>query len=145
MAVTIIDKGIQIAGSSGRVIAFMAVKIRDPDTGKSVGPNQLGEICVKGPLVMLGYYNDEKATKETFTSDGWLKTGDLAYYDDEKYFYVVDRLKELIKYKGFQVIITALHFLLNKTFIFIMIISQTFIISGQLFFKLTNIPIVYPL
>lgn len=52
---------------------------------------------------MVGYYGNEKATKESFTSDGWLKTGDLGYYDEEGYFYIVDRLKELIKYKGFQV------------------------------------------
>lgn len=103
LAVTLIEKGDQRPGSSGRVVNHMALKLRDPDTGKSLGPHQVGEICVKGPLVMMGYYNNEKATAESFTSDGWLKTGDLAYYDDEKYFYIVDRLKELIKYKGFQV------------------------------------------
>lgn len=90
-------------GSSGTVITYTAVKVRDPETGKSLGPNQLGEICVKGPSVMKGYIRNPQATRDTFTSDGWLKTGDLGYYDEDKYFFIVDRLKELIKYKGFQV------------------------------------------
>ncbi|KAJ8974588.1 hypothetical protein NQ317_014793, partial [Molorchus minor] len=103
LGVTVMDKGVSRPGSSGKVVSYMSCKIRDPETGKSLGSNQVGELCFKGPMVMMGYYNDEKATRETFTSDGWLKTGDLGYYDDEKFFYVVDRLKELIKYKGFQV------------------------------------------
>lgn len=97
----------QKLGSCGKVASFLSCKVRDPETGKTLGPNQTGELCVKGPLIMMGYYNDEKATKETFTPDGWLKTGDLGYYDDDKYFFIVDRLKELIKYKGYQVIPTV--------------------------------------
>ncbi|XP_023312903.1 luciferin 4-monooxygenase-like, partial [Anoplophora glabripennis] len=102
-AVTIADKENQKPGSCGKVGTFMTCKVRDPETGKSLGPNQTGELCCKGPFIMMGYYNDEKATRETFTSDGWLKTGDLGYYDEEGNFYIVDRLKELIKYKGYQV------------------------------------------
>lgn len=52
---------------------------------------------------MKGYYNDEKATAATIDKDGWLHSGDVGYYDEQGYFYIVDRLKELIKYKGFQV------------------------------------------
>lgn len=52
---------------------------------------------------MLGYYNNSLATKEAFTKNGWFRTGDLGYYDEEEYIFIVDRLKELIKYKGFQV------------------------------------------
>lgn len=101
------ERNVVRPGSVGKVIPFMSVKIRDPETGKSLGPNQVGEICVKGPQVMKGYYNNPQATRETFTSDGWLRTGDLAYYDNEQYFYIVDRLKELIKYKGYQVCICS--------------------------------------
>ncbi|KAJ8924339.1 hypothetical protein NQ315_007135 [Exocentrus adspersus] len=103
LAITLLAQGEQRPGSCGRVITFMSCKVRDPETGKALGPNTVGELCFKGPMVMAGYYNDEKATKETFTPDGWLRTGDLGYYDKEKYFYIVDRMKELIKYKGFQV------------------------------------------
>lgn len=52
---------------------------------------------------MIGYYNNEKATKEIFTSDGWVRSGDIGYYDQDGYFYIIDRIKELIKFKGFQV------------------------------------------
>lgn len=52
---------------------------------------------------MDGYLNNEKATAETLDEDGWLHTGDVAYYDEDKYFYIVDRTKELIKVKGNQV------------------------------------------
>ncbi|EFA06717.1 Luciferin 4-monooxygenase-like Protein [Tribolium castaneum] len=90
-------------GSSGKVATYMKCKIRDPETGKSLGPGKVGELCFKGPMVMPGYYNNEEATRNSFTSDGWLLTGDLGYYDQDEYFYIVDRLKELIKYKGFQV------------------------------------------
>lgn len=52
---------------------------------------------------MKGYVGDPKATAETIDKDGWLHTGDIGYYDEDEYFFVVDRIKELIKYKGFQV------------------------------------------
>lgn len=52
---------------------------------------------------MKGYVGDPKSTAETIDKDGWLHTGDVAYYDDEQFFFIVDRIKELIKYKGFQV------------------------------------------
>ncbi|XP_065167584.1 uncharacterized protein [Atheta coriaria] len=91
------------AGSSGKVIAGHQVMIRDPQSGKTLAADEIGEVCAKGPVVMKEYFENEAATKETFTEDGWLRTGDMAYYDKDGYFYVVDRLKELIKYKGFQV------------------------------------------
>lgn len=52
---------------------------------------------------MMGYYNNDEATRGAFTSDGFLRTGDIGYYDEEGFFFIVDRLKELIKYKGYQV------------------------------------------
>lgn len=100
---TITPPNEQRPGSVGKVFPDMEVKVRDPETGKSLGPNQVGEMCFRGNMVMKGYYKNEEATQSCFDKDGFFCTGDLAYYDDEQYFYLVDRLKELIKYKGFQV------------------------------------------
>lgn len=90
-------------GSSGIPVPYMSLRVRDIQTGKSLGPKEIGEICVKGPLVMKNYYKNQEATKNSFDENGWLLTGDLGYYDEDGYFYVVDRIKELIKYKAFQV------------------------------------------
>ncbi|KAK9751925.1 AMP-binding enzyme C-terminal domain [Popillia japonica] len=90
-------------GSVGKVLPTMSVLIRDPDSGESLGANQLGEICFKGDLIMKGYYRNPTATKNIFIEDGWLRTGDLGYFDEDEYFFVVDRLTELIKYRGYQV------------------------------------------
>ena len=90
-------------GSFGQPLSRTQVKVVDVDTGESLGPGQHGEICIKGPQVMKGYYKNEKATKETIDSDGWLHTGDMVYYNEENQFFIVDRLKELIKVKGLQV------------------------------------------
>ncbi|KAK9872485.1 hypothetical protein WA026_017953 [Henosepilachna vigintioctopunctata] len=90
-------------GSSGRVGPYIQFAVRNPDTGKFLGPNESGEICIKGDMVMKGYYDNLEATENAFTDNGWLRTGDIGYYDEEEYFYITDRIKELIKYKGFQV------------------------------------------
>jgi long-subunit acyl-CoA synthetase (AMP-forming) len=73
------------------------------ESGKTLGPNQQGELYMTGPQVMKGYWNNPQATKEMIGEDGWLRSGDVAYYDEGGNFYIVDRLKELIKVKGFQV------------------------------------------
>ena len=78
-------------------------KIISVDTGLECEPQQLGEICVRGPQVMNGYLHHPEATAETIDADGWLHTGDLGYADGEGRFFIVDRLKELIKVKGMQV------------------------------------------
>jgi 4-coumarate--CoA ligase len=103
LGVIMMSAGDKKHGSSGRVVTYMSCKVRDPETGRSLGPGEIGELCFKGPMLMKGYYGNDEATRNSFTSDGWLLTGDLGYYDEDNYFYVVDRLKELIKYKGFQV------------------------------------------
>lgn len=90
-------------GSSGRVVKGMMAKVVDVETGKSLPRNKEGEICFKGHMIMKGYRNNKKATLETVDKDGWLHTGDIGYFDDEGDIFVVDRIKELIKYKGFQV------------------------------------------
>ncbi|KAH6835391.1 4-coumarate:CoA ligase 2 [Perilla frutescens var. hirtella] len=91
------------AGSCGTVIRNARMKIVNPATGASLPRNQTGEICIKGNAVMKGYYNDPEATKRTIDEEGWLHTGDIGYVDDDDEVFIVDRLKELIKYKGFHV------------------------------------------
>lgn len=83
-------------------------QVTDVETNKPLGPNQEGEICVRGPLIMKGYIGDEAATKHTIDSEGWLHTGDIGYYDEDGFFFITDRLKELIKYKGLQISPTEL-------------------------------------
>ena len=75
----------------------------DVKTNEPLGANEEGEICVRGPLVMKGYIGNEEATRNTIDAAGWLHTGDIGYYDQDGFFYVTDRMKELIKYKGSQV------------------------------------------
>lgn len=70
---------------------------------KELGPNEEGELWVRGPQVMKGYWRNPKATAETLMPDGWLRTGDIGYYDEENKFFISGRLKELIKVKGMQV------------------------------------------
>ncbi|HMA33874.1 MAG TPA: 4-coumarate--CoA ligase family protein [Chloroflexia bacterium] len=89
--------------SVGPLIANTEGKVLDPATDAELGPNEIGEICVRGPQVMKGYLNRPEATAAMIDPDGWMHTGDLGYADAEGYFYVVDRMKELIKYKGMQV------------------------------------------
>ncbi|XXG89094.1 hypothetical protein AAC387_Pa12g1179 [Persea americana] len=90
-------------GSVGRLSAYCEAKIVEPDTGITLSPGKPGELWIRGPLIMKGYIGDEAATALTINSGGWLKTGDLCYIDDDGFLFVVDRLKELIKYKGYQV------------------------------------------
>jgi 4-coumarate--CoA ligase len=86
----------------------------DPETGADLGPGQAGELWVRGPQVMKGYLNNPEATARTVTADGWLRTGDIGIVDDDGYLEIVDRLKELIKVKGFQVAPAELEALLLK-------------------------------
>jgi acyl-CoA synthetase (AMP-forming)/AMP-acid ligase II len=78
-------------------------RIVDPETGEDQDAGGVGELWVRGPQVMLGYLNNPEATAITIDPEGWLKTGDMATIDSEGFVTIVDRLKELIKYKGFQV------------------------------------------
>ena len=90
-------------GSVGVCMPNTECKVVDITTGAELGPRQEGELCARGPQVMKGYLNNPSATASMLDPDGWLHTGDIGYADEDGYFYIVDRLKELIKYKGFQV------------------------------------------
>ena len=89
------------AGAVGRLLPATEARIVNPDTGNDVAAGSPGELLVRGPQVMRGYFGNPEATARAIT-DGWLHTGDIALADGEN-FYIVDRLKELIKYKGYQV------------------------------------------
>uniref|UniRef100_A0A914XGF4 Uncharacterized protein n=1 Tax=Plectus sambesii TaxID=2011161 RepID=A0A914XGF4_9BILA len=90
-------------GTCGFLIPNAEGKIVDVATLKELGTNEKGEIWLKIASFMQGYLNNPKATSETITNDGWLRTGDIGYYDEEGYWFIIDRLKELIKVRGFQV------------------------------------------
>lgn len=98
------DPGRCRPGSVGRLAADTEEKIVDLETGQTeVAQGEPGELLVRGPQVMKGYFNNPQATAETLTADGWLSTGDIVSADEDGYLWVLDRKKELIKYKGFQV------------------------------------------
>jgi acyl-CoA synthetase (AMP-forming)/AMP-acid ligase II len=90
-------------GSVGVLLPNTELRVVDPATGADLGRNQTGELVVRGPQVMKGYLNNPQATADMLDPDGWLRTGDLGHVDDDGYVFVVDRVKELIKYKGLQV------------------------------------------
>ena len=91
------------SGAAGLTAPNTQCRIVDIDTGADLPAGKEGELWIKGPQVMQGYVNNTKATAETITDDGWLRTGDIAKFDADGYMFITDRLKELIKYKGFQV------------------------------------------
>ena len=91
-------------GSVGPATPDTEERVVDLETGTTeVAPGEVGELLVRGPQVMKGYYRNPEATAETITSDGWLHTGDIVRMDPDGYVWILDRKKELIKYKGFQV------------------------------------------
>lgn len=101
--------------SIGKPVKGCEVRLVDPITKKDVESfGQTGELWVRGPHVMKGYLDNQKATDETIIN-GWLLTGDIAYYDEHLDFYITDRLKELIKVKGFQVSISISKLLFRTT------------------------------
>lgn len=101
-------------GSAGRLGENLEAKIVDPDSGEALPPGKQGELWLRGPAIMKGYMGNEAATAATLDSDGWLKTGDLCYFDSDGFLFIVDRLKELIKYKGYQVPPAELEHLLQS-------------------------------
>jgi len=90
-------------GSVGPVLPNTRCKVIDTETGAELGANERGEVLIAGPHVMPGYLNNPEATSQCIDADGWFHTGDIGYGDEDGYFFIVDRVKELIKYKGYQV------------------------------------------
>lgn len=90
-------------GSIGQVVPGTEVKIVDIVTGAALGRRQEGELLIRGPQIMKGYLNRPEDTAASIDREGWYHTGDVGYVDDTDWFYIVDRTKELIKYKGMQV------------------------------------------
>jgi acyl-CoA synthetase (AMP-forming)/AMP-acid ligase II len=93
----------QKAGSVGPPIPNTEVMIADMMSGESLPPGAEGEVWIRGPQVMHGYFDNPEATEAMITSDGWLRTGDIGRADEDGYLYIVDRAKELIKYNAYQV------------------------------------------
>ena len=106
--------GEERVGAVGKLMPSTEGRIVSPETGKDVPTGQPGEVWVRGPQVMKGYLNNPEATAKTVDADGWLHTGDIGVMDSDGYLTVVDRLKELIKVKGFQVAPAELESLLLK-------------------------------
>lgn len=91
------------SGSVGPVLPNTRCKVIDTETGEELDANARGEVLVSGPHVMRGYLNNPEATAQCIDAAGWFRTGDIGYGDEDGFFYIVDRVKELIKYKGYQV------------------------------------------
>ncbi|CAH1430410.1 unnamed protein product [Lactuca virosa] len=89
--------------ASGGLLPTFSAKVVDFESGIPQPPYSEGEIWLKGPAVMKGYLGNEAATSATIVSGGWLRTGDLGYFDEDGYLFIVDRIKELIKHNGYQV------------------------------------------
>jgi acyl-CoA synthetase (AMP-forming)/AMP-acid ligase II len=90
-------------GTCGVTVANTECRIVDAEGGEDQGVGAVGELWVRGPQVMRGYLNNPEATAQTIDDDGWLHTGDVAFIDEDGHMTIVDRVKELIKFKGFQV------------------------------------------
>ena len=86
---------LRVPTSSGRRSILMDMKIVNPEDGREVVPGETGELWVRGSPVVRGYWNKPEATARAF-QDGWFRTGDLAYVDDEEFFYFVDRIKDIV-------------------------------------------------
>lgn len=97
-----VQKELVKPGSIGDINPGVLSKVVD-ENGKTLGPFEPGELCFKGSSVMMGYINDKAATSATIDEDGWLHSGDVGYYDQDLQYFIVDRIKELIKWKAYQV------------------------------------------
>ncbi|KAF9674931.1 hypothetical protein SADUNF_Sadunf10G0179000 [Salix dunnii] len=89
--------------SCGRLVPTFSAKIVYIETGSAFPPGRKGEPWLRSPPIMKGYLGNEPATAATFDPEGWLKTDDLGYFDEDGFLHIVDLIKELIKHNGYQV------------------------------------------
>ena len=108
------SKGIRKLGTVGMPIQNVDLKIVDPETGKAVPLGEAGEICVKGPLVMVGYYNEPEETKKAIDADGYMHTGDVGIMSEDGYIRIVDRTKDMLIVGGFKVFSSKVEDTLTK-------------------------------
>jgi acyl-CoA synthetase (AMP-forming)/AMP-acid ligase II len=97
------DRTLVRHGSCGLIIPNTEVRVVDIETKRDAAVGERGELLIRGPQIMQGYLGNAQATAEAIDADGWLHTGDVGYADADGYFFIVDRLKEFIKYKAYQV------------------------------------------
>ena len=88
------EHALEKAGSSGLPVMYSELKVVD-DEGRTLGPDETGELMIRGPNVTPGYWNRPEANRDSFTEDGWFRTGDAARVDEDGYFYIVDRWKDM--------------------------------------------------
>ncbi|PIU20290.1 MAG: hypothetical protein COT18_03075 [Elusimicrobia bacterium CG08_land_8_20_14_0_20_59_10] len=99
-------------GSVGKAIPGVDIKIMD-DSGRHLSHGEEGEICAKGPNITRGYHGNDQATKELFTQDGWLKTGDIGVLDSEGFLFILDRKKDMVIVKGLKVFPAQIEHVIN--------------------------------
>jgi long-chain acyl-CoA synthetase len=107
-------KGKRKLGSIGLPILNTDLKLVDPQTGREVALGEPGEICVRGPQVMVGYYNKPEETRAAIDADGYMHTGDVAVQDEDGYLQIVDRTKDMIIVGGFKVFSTKVEEVLTE-------------------------------
>ncbi|KAJ1644558.1 hypothetical protein LPJ64_003779 [Coemansia asiatica] len=101
-AISLNQRDTRCIDSVGRLLPNIEAKVLD-DQGHMLGPDEPGELCFRGPNIMLGYLNNPKETQRTIDQDGFFHTGDIGYINKDQFVFITDRKKELIKYNGFQI------------------------------------------
>jgi long-chain acyl-CoA synthetase len=94
------DDYVRKPASTGRVVPICELRVVDPLTGSAVAPGESGEVCFRGPHLFRGYWNKPKETADVLGADGWLRTGDIGYLDDEGFLFLVDRAKDIVLRAG---------------------------------------------
>ncbi|KXJ83386.1 hypothetical protein RP20_CCG006925 [Aedes albopictus] len=100
-------------GSVGLLMPHLNAKVVD-ESDASVGPGEQGELLLRTSIPFMGYYNDPEANRQLMTEDGWIRTGDIGYLDDDGFVYLVDRKKDVIKYRGYQMSPVELEAIVEK-------------------------------